>query len=86
MSKGGLPSRIALSKSFRVSSMGGNTFLATFLFGVMRAPPLPTMSPLASGLYREGGGDVGPSSGGGGGGGGGAAFGGDCFGDSCLKN
>lgn len=62
--------------------MGGNTFLATFLFGVIRAPPLPTTPPLANGLYREDGGDWGPSSGGGGGGGGGAAFGGDCFGDS----
>lgn len=71
-----LPSRIAFNKSFLVSSMGGNTFFTIFLLGVIKLPLL--RSPLAIGLYKDGG-LCGPSNGGGGGGGGGAAFGGDCF-------
>ena len=68
---------MAFNKSFLVSSTGGKTFLTIFfLLGVIR--PLLT-SPLAMGLYMDGG-LCGPSNGGGGGGGGGA--GGDCFGDS----
>lgn len=85
-----LPSRIALSKSFRVSSCteDGRIFFACVNFaGVMSLPPaLPLFKlPFNIGLYVSDG--LWSFNGGGGGGGGGATdFGEDCCFGECCRN
>lgn len=79
-----LPSRMAFSKSFRVSSTIGRIFFCCEIFcGVMSLPPAKPLfkSPFASGLKAFVDGLI--SIGGGGGGGGGATeFDAICLGDS----